>query len=74
MSDGSIAVILYNKADSNNHTITIDFANLGMNWNSDTTLKIRDLWKHEDLGTITGKYSSNVGSHAVTFVRMYPTH
>jgi len=70
MSDGSFAAVLLNLGYEPT-PITLDFTSLGMT--SQTSVKIRDLWAHEDLGIFTGSYTSqNVSVHDVNMIRLYP--
>jgi alpha-galactosidase len=69
MSDGSRAVILFNRGASEGE--------VGVTWEaigypSHLPAKVRDLWEHKDVGSFTGSYSAKVGSHAVVMVRIAP--
>lgn len=65
---GSQAVALYN-SDSMQHNITVSLSVLG--W-ATTTVTVRDLWAHKDLGRVQGSFSAIVPSHGATVVRMTP--
>jgi len=74
LSDGSIAVAFYNQDDTPAN-INVDFSALPyVNWSSSTTVSVRDLWAHSDLGSFTGSYpqtgSVNVLPHQTHLVRM----
>ena len=70
LSDGSIAVALYNEHDSP-QSMGVDFASLG--WKASTRAKVRDLWAHSDNGTVTGALpSTTVAPHATIVVRLTP--
>lgn len=53
LSDGSVAVALYNEDDTP-ASIKADFTSWG--WAATDTASARDLWLHQDLGTFTGSY------------------
>mmetsp|Transcript_71589 Transcript_71589/g.125298 ORF Transcript_71589/g.125298 Transcript_71589/m.125298 type:complete len:623 (-) Transcript_71589:83-1951(-) len=53
MSDGSIAVALYNNRNYPRN-IYVDFADLG--WPEEQLATVRDLWKHQDMGVAKGQY------------------
>jgi len=55
LSDGSIAVALYNEADSQ-MSLNVKFSQLG--WTDTTKAKVRDLWLHADKGSFVGYYPS----------------
>ena len=69
MSDGSRAVILFNRGASERE-VGVTWEEIG--YPSPLPAKIRDLWEHKDLGSFTGSYSSKVPSHAVVVVRITP--
>ena len=80
MTDGSVAVALYNEQDTA-QTIGLDFAKLGAmtpapiasasSWGPTTTAKMRDLWTHTDNGTVTGKIAPmSVLPHQTIVVRL----
>ncbi len=59
LSDGSVAVALYNQEDAP-ASLSVDFGNLG--WAPGTAAKARDLWAHADLGTFSGRYPTTGGA------------
>ena len=66
LANGDLAVALLNRGESE--------AMIKVNWkqleiNPDTSLKVRDLWKHEDLGTFSGDLSIAVSPHAAALLR-----
>ena len=65
LADGGYAAGLFNRGDKD-AKVTARFAGIGI----PGTHKVRDLWKHEDLGTVTGEYSAEVPSHGVVMVRI----
>ncbi len=36
--------------------------------------KVRDLWKHEDMGTVTGKFTTQIRNHGAGLYRISPAH
>ena len=71
LSDGSIAVALYNE-DNSAHAIGVpSFAALG--WPYKQQASIRDLWAHTDNGTAVGKVENvTVEAHATVLLRLTP--
>ena len=67
LSDGSWAVGLLNRNDSENKNIRIDWKELGINGER----QIRDLWKHEDLGRFSDYFGSSVAPHQCVVVRIF---
>jgi len=62
LASGSVAVILFNRGTTS-ATIPVDWArDLGMN--PGTTVTLRDLWTHRDLGRFTSSYSATLATHA----------
>ena len=72
LSDGSIAVALYNEADVPKSIGVTSFTLLG--WNVTTKATVRDLWAHTDNGTATGLLANvTVRAHATVVVRLSPS-
>ncbi len=72
LSDGSQAVVLLNRGDSNNDQITVQWTDIG--FPIDHSAVVRDLWAHKDIGIFTGNYtSSKIDSHAVMMLKITPT-
>ena len=69
MSDGSRAVILFNRGASESE-VGVTWEEIG--YPSHLPAKVRDLWEHKDVGSFTGSYSAKVGSHAVVMVMIAP--
>jgi alpha-galactosidase len=69
MSDGSRAVILFNRGASESD-VDVMWEEIG--YPSHLPAKVRDVWEHKDVGSFTGSYSAKVGSHAVVMVRIVP--
>ena len=68
LSNGNVAVVVHN-ADSTSRTLGFDFASVpDRSWGHSTTLKVRDLWEHQDLGKYTGHFSASIPAHGVSFV------
>lgn len=71
LSDGSVAVALYNQDDAK-ASISVDFSTLpAVGWGADTEVSVRDLWAHQDLPAATGSYGPvSVEAHATTLLRL----
>jgi alpha-galactosidase len=71
LSDGSVAVALYNAADAA-VALSVDFGALG--WATGTRAAVRDLWSRSDLGVFDGRYPKaggvDVEPHATTLLRI----
>jgi hypothetical protein len=69
LSGGSQAVVLFNRGDSNNEQITVEWSDIG--FPVDHSASVRDLWAHQDLGVFTGNYTSlNIPSHGVMMLNI----
>jgi alpha-galactosidase len=69
LADGGRAAILLNRG--------LKPAGVAVNWTEigyPKTLeaKVRDLWKHQDLGTFKGSFSATVPGHGVVMIRITP--
>jgi hypothetical protein len=49
-------------------TVSVSFADLGIN----SAVKVRDLWKRQDLGTFTNSFDSNFPTHGAGLYRLSP--
>ncbi len=67
MEDGSVAVGLFNLSEVP-RDITVSAAETGIGGR----LRVRDLWRWKDVGTLAGEYTARVGPHGVMLVRMWP--
>ncbi len=65
LADGSDAVGLFNRGSSD-LKITLDLRMNGRNG----TARLRDVWKHQDLGTMSGSYSTSVAKHGVVMLKV----
>ena len=74
INDGKeVAVVFFNAADTLNN-ITVNFSELPSRnvWDSMTTLSVRDLWLHKDLGSFTSEFTAvDVLPHASFFLKLY---
>ena len=74
LSDGSVAVALYNERD-NAALLSVDFSELGLP--GDASATVRDLWAKADEGTFSKRYPANSGvvvaAHATKLLRITPT-
>jgi alpha-galactosidase len=68
LKDGAYAVGLFNRGASS-AKVTARWSDVGI----DGSARVRDLWKHEDLGASAEVFSSDVPSHGVTLVRVEPS-
>jgi alpha-galactosidase len=67
LSDGSWAVGLLNRNDSESKNIRIDWKELEISGER----MVRDLWKHEDLGRFSDYFGSSVAPHQCVVVRIF---
>lgn len=68
LTDGSVAVALYNPADAPAKG-EFQFELLG--WSKDATASVRDLWSHKDLGEVTGRFEvKSVEAHGTVVLRL----
>jgi hypothetical protein len=69
LSDGSQAVLLFNRGDIGSETITVKWTDLG--FPTDHSALVRDLWARKDVGTFTGSYTSpNIDHHGVMMLKI----
>ncbi len=66
LADGSRAVALLNRSSAP-AKITAYLSRVALHVDSAT---VRDLWKHQELGKVGGKFTAEVPAHAVVMVRM----
>jgi hypothetical protein len=72
LSNGSQAVLLFNRGNSGSEPITVQWSDIG--FPTDHAAVVRDLWARKDLGTFTGNYTSaNIDHHAVMLLQISPT-
>ncbi len=69
MQDGSRAVILLNRGESQQN-ITVNWRDLG--YPEHLSAVVRDLWEHKDLGKFTGSFSAAVVPHGVVMTSIKP--
>jgi alpha-galactosidase len=69
LADGSRAVILFNRGESENR-VSVSWEDIG--YPSHLSAKVRDLWAHKDLGSVTSSFAANVPSHGVVMVKVAP--
>ncbi len=68
LQDGTRAVVLFNRSDSE--------AKFGLNWREiglpqNLEFTVRDLWQKKDIGKYKGSFSATVPSHGVIMVKVY---
>ncbi|HSG80821.1 MAG TPA: alpha-galactosidase [Gemmatimonadota bacterium] len=69
LMDGGRAVVLFNRGVVDAE-ITAGWPDLG--YPATLAAEVRDLWRHEDLGSYSGAYSATVPPHGVVMVRVTP--
>jgi alpha-galactosidase len=67
LEDGSIAVGLFNRGESESK-ITVQWSDLKISGKQ----IVRDLWRQKDLGKFSSKFSAKVQRHGVVMVRIHP--
>ena len=65
LDDGGHAVALFNRGDAA-AKVTAKWSDVGVTGSH----KVRDLWKHEDLGKVADQYSAEVPSHGVVMIKI----
>ena len=65
LADGGLAVGLFNRG-ADTARVTAGWSELGIKGRR----KVRDLWKHADLGTLGDEYSASVPSHGVAMIKI----
>ena len=65
LADGGHAVGLFNKG-TETAKVTAKWSDIGIQGSH----KVRDLWKHEDLGAKDGEFSAEVPSHGVVMIKI----
>lgn len=65
--DGSYSVALFNLGSAAAQ-VTANFADLGFSGSA----AVRDLWRHTDLGSVTGSYRATLNPHAATLLTVRP--
>ena len=68
MEDGSLAVGLFNLAEAPRET-SVTWKELGLMGKH----RVRDVWRHQDLGEFDETYSTKVNRHGVALLRLSPT-
>jgi alpha-L-fucosidase len=67
MSDGSLAVGLFNRGDGLK-TVTATWKDLGIAGSR----RVRDVWRQKDVGAFENSFEAYVGRHGAVLVRMWP--
>ena len=65
LADGGHAVGLFNRG-ADTAKVTAKWSDVGVTGSH----KVRDLWKHEDLGKVADQYSAEVPSHGVVMIKI----
>ena len=72
LSNGSQAVLLFNRGNTGSEPITVKWSDIQLPVNQPAV--VRDLWAHQDLGTFTGSYTSpNIDAHGVMMLKITST-
>ncbi|MDV9170537.1 fibronectin type III domain-containing protein [Streptomyces sp. W16] len=66
-TDGSYTVALFNLGKGYSD-VTADFSDLGISGKA----KVRDLWSHKNLGSVSGKFTDNLAPHGSRLLRITP--
>ena len=69
LTDGSRVVLLFNRGAAEAQ-IAVAWEEIG--YPAHLEAKVRDLWKHQEIGSIAGRYAAKVPSHAVVMVKISP--
>ncbi len=69
LEGGGVAVLLLNRGAAT-QTISVTWEQLGLA--GDAALNGRDLWEHQDLGTLAAQFSAPVASHGVAMITLKP--
>ena len=67
LKDGGRAVVLVNRSESSKK-ISVSWEDLG--YPHSMNLRVRDLWQHKDLGSMTGAFEAPVASHGVVMIKL----
>jgi len=67
LRDGSRAVVLFNRGKSS-ATVRVRWTDIGRQ--TSHALPVRDLWKHENMGSPKAGYSATVPAHGVVMIRV----
>jgi len=65
MEDGTKAVGLFNLGEEES-TVTLPWLSLGLSGKH----AVRDLWRQQDLGKVSGQFTARVPRHGVVLVRV----
>lgn len=70
LENGDVAIAVLNMGGSAKD-VTVDFSRFPA-LSADSEYLLRDLWRHEDMGTFKNSYSVNVASHETKVYRLSP--
>jgi len=68
LADGSLAVGLFDLGPVGGQRLEVTWSELGI----EGPRRIRDVWRHRNLGTVDGAWAADVGRHGVSLVRLIP--
>ncbi len=66
LADGNLALGIFN-ISTTTQTFTLDLQRIGL----EKTVKIRDLWRQQDLGQFSREFKTTVPPHGVTLVKVF---
>ena len=69
-ADGSLNVALFNLGTSP-ATVAAPFASLGVGGGASAT--VRDLWSHQNLGSVSGQFSATLPAHGSRMLKVVPS-
>jgi alpha-galactosidase len=72
LADGSIAVGLFNLGEREDRRVGVAWESVGLH--DRRPCQVRDLWQGRDLGTFTGDFNTQIGSHDVALLKLTPVH
>ena len=67
LANGGRSVVLLNRGEAA-HDVSVRWQDLG--YPEGLKLRVRDLWKHQDMPVATGTYTANVAPHGVVMVTL----
>jgi alpha-galactosidase len=65
LNDGTIAVGMFNRMDTPS-PMTLHLSDIGVK----SSARLRDLWKHQDLGTFADVFKQTIGPHGVMLLKV----
>lgn len=69
---GNYAVILFNRGNNDRVSVSVKWSDLGIK--NFASARVRDLWKHKDLGIFRNSFSTKLNHHSVAMLKVSPIH